>query len=107
MSMFRTFSDAVQATFLTITSTMGSVQKGLDIANDYVDNQHKSLTRGFAKQAIRDTAAQHERIQAELEASPKLAVIFADLEAEWDDPEWHKHCNSRPLLKAKPKKAAK
>jgi len=83
MSMFRTFSDAVQATFSTVTSTMGSVQKALDIGNDYIDNQHKSLTRGFAKQAILDTATQHSRIQTELEADPKLAKVFADLEAEW------------------------
>ena len=92
MSMFRTFSDAVQATFVTITCTMGSAQKALDIGNDYVDNQHKSLTRGFAKQAILDTSVQHERIQSELEASPKLATIFEQLEAEWDLPkdQWAK-----------------
>lgn len=83
MSMFRSFSNSVQATFNTVTSTMGSVQKGLDICNSYVDNQHKSMTRGFAKQAILDTAAQHTRIQLELEADPKLAKIFEDLEAEW------------------------
>ena len=83
MSMFRSFSNAVQASFDTVTCTMGSLQKGLDIGNQYVDNQHKSLTRGFAKQAMLDTAEQHERIQSALEASPKLAKIFADLEAEW------------------------
>lgn len=104
MSMFGSMSNAVQASFNTITSTMGSVQKGLDICNDYVSNTHKEMTRGFAKQAILNTSVQHERIQLALEASPKLAVIFRDLEAEWDDPEWQKHCNSKPLL---PPKAAK
>ena len=83
MSMFRTMSDAVQATFTTITRSMESVQKGLDIGNSYVDNQHKSMTRNFAKNAILDTALAHERIQTQLEANPKLAVLFADLEAEW------------------------
>lgn len=103
MSMFRSFSDSVQATFDTITSTMGSVQKGLDIANSYVDNQHKSMTRGFAKQAILDTSAQHVKIQAALEADPKLAIIFADLEAEWGD-KW----DTKPLAKPPtPKKKAK
>jgi len=92
MSMFRTFSDAVQASFTTLTCTMGSVQKALAIGNDYVDNQHKALTRGFAKQAILDTSVQHSRIQTELEADPKLAVIFEQLEAEWDLPkdQWAK-----------------
>ena len=86
MSMFSTMSDFVQASFITATSTMGSVQKGLDIGNDYVDNQHKSMTRGFAKQAILDTAEQHVRIQSALEADPKLAILYAQLEAEWDLP---------------------
>lgn len=83
MSMFRAASNAVQATFNTLTSTMGSVQKGLDICNDYVDNQHKALTRGFQKQAILDTSIQHTRIQEALDADPKLAAIFDDLEKEW------------------------
>ena len=92
MSMFRTFSDAVQAIFSTVTTTCGSVQKALDTGNDYIDNQHKSLTRGFAKQAILDTSKQHDRIQAELDANPNLASLFDQLEAEWDLPksEWVK-----------------
>lgn len=83
MSMFSTMSDAVQATFGTVTSTMGALQKVVDIGNDYIDNTHKQMTRTAAKQAIRATAKQHAAIQAELEADAKLAKIFAELEAEW------------------------
>ena len=83
MSMFRSASNAVQAIFNTVTSTMGSVQKGLDICNDYVDNRHKHYTKGFAKQAILDTAEQHTRIQTILKGDADLAKILEDLEAEW------------------------
>lgn len=81
--MWRSLFDMFTAVFTTVTCTMGSVQKGLDIGNDYVDNQHKALTRGFKQQAILDTAEQHARIQVKLEADDKLAELFKSLEAEW------------------------
>jgi len=81
--MFRTMSQFVQSTFNTLTSTVDSLQKVLDIGNDYIANQHKSVTRTVAKAAILNTAHQHVAIQNELEADDKLAKIFADLEAEW------------------------
>lgn len=90
MSMFASFSDAVQSVFNTVTTTANSVQKGLDVINDQVDNFHKTTTRNAAKQAILNTSEAHRRIQDKLEADPKLAVLFAQLEAEWDLPrsEW-------------------
>lgn len=103
MSIFRSFSDAVQSCFNTITSTAGSAQKGLDIVNDYVDNCHKSMTRNFAKQAILDTASQHERIQIQLETNPKLAKLFADLEAEWGDKWETKPLMGKPPVATTPK----
>ena len=97
--MWRSFFKAIEDIFTTVSTTMGTVQKGLDIGNDYVSNAHKEMTRGFAKQAILNTAEQHTRIQEKLESDPKLAAIFADLEAEWDDPNWKATANT-PLLKA-------
>ena len=101
--MFRSFSSAVQATFDTITTTAEALQKGIDIGNQYIDNQHKSMTRNMAKQAILDTAKQHRSIQEKLEADEKLATLFTDLEAEWDsdDP------SPLPFIEAKPKIAKK
>lgn len=105
MSMFSTFSDAVQASFTTITKTVESAQKGLDILNDHVDNAHKSMTRNSAKAAILNSASQHARIQTELEADPKLAEIFEMLEAEWDLPraEWTK-ASIKPVKSVKGQK---
>jgi hypothetical protein len=102
--MWRSFFKAIEDIFTTVSTTMGTVQKGLDIGNDYVSNAHKEMTRGFAKQAILNTATQHAAIQAALEADPKLATIFADLEAEWDDPNWKLTANSKPLMPTKTKK---
>lgn len=84
--MWNSIFTAITKVFTTITSTLDSVEKVLDVGNDHIDNFHKSTTRNAAKQAILNTGKQHARIQAELEADPKLAAIFADLEAEWDLP---------------------
>ena len=81
--MWNAFFTMFTRIFTTITNSLDSVEKGLDIVNDYVDNAHKSTTRNCAKNAILNTSVQHARIQAELEADPKLAKIFADLEKEW------------------------
>lgn len=81
--MWNSFFTFIAKLFTTMTNTLDSVEKGLDIVNDYVDNAHKSTTRGTAKQAMLNTAQQHLRIQTELEADPKLNTIFKDLEAEW------------------------
>ncbi len=83
MSMFRSFSTAVQATFDTVTTTAEALQMGIDIGNQYVTNQHKAMTRNMAKQAILDTAIVHRAIQTKLEADEDLAKIFTDLEKEW------------------------
>lgn len=84
--MWRSFFKAIEDIFTTVSTTMGTVQNALDIGNDYVSNAHKEMTRGFAKQAMLNTGRQHRAIQEALEADPKLAVIFAQLEAEWDLP---------------------
>jgi len=88
--MWNAFFTMFTRLFTTVTSTLDSVEKLLDVGNDHIDNFHKSTTRNCAKQAVLNTANQHARIQAELEADPKLAKLFADLEAEWDLPkdEW-------------------
>jgi len=81
--MWNSFFTMLTRIFTTVTTTVDSVEKLLDIGNDYIDNTHKSVTRNAAKQAILNTATQHVRIQNELESDPKLAKIFKDLEAEW------------------------
>ena len=83
MSMFGTFSNAVQACFNTVATTAESAQKVLDIGNDHIDNAHKEMTRTSAKNALRRTAKHHRELQLELEADPKLAELFTSLEAEW------------------------
>ncbi len=100
--MWRSFFNFITRFFDTASASLGTIEKAIDIGNDYVSNQHKALTRGFAKQAMLDTATQHAGIQEKLEANPKLANIFAELEAEWDLPssEWAK----LPLPKPKAKK---
>lgn len=84
--MWRSFFNFITRFFDTASASLGTVEKAIDIGNDYVDNAHKELTRGFAKQSILNTAEQHARIQSKLEADPKLADLFSKLEAEWDLP---------------------
>ena len=81
--MWNAFFTMFTRAFMTVTKSLDSVEKVLDIGNDYISNSHKSFTRNAAKQAILNTASQHARIQSELEADPKLAAIFESLEAEW------------------------
>ncbi len=45
MSMFRSFSTAVQASFDTVTTTAEALQMGIDIGTQYVANQHTARTR--------------------------------------------------------------
>ncbi len=101
--MWRSLFTFITRFFDTASASLGTIEKAIDIGNDYVSNQHKALTRGFAKQAMLDTATQHAGIQAKLEEDPKLATIFAELEAEWDLPssEWAKLPLPTPKAKAK------
>lgn len=83
MSIFRSLSKAISGSLDTITSTASSVEKTLDIANIYVDNNHKRITKTVRQDAILSTAVHHAAIVAELDADAKLKEAFDALEAEW------------------------
>ena len=82
--MFTSFSRFLTRLFNTLTKSIDSVEKILDIGNDYITNTHKQVTRTTAKTAILNTARQHLSIQDDLKADANLATIFNDLEAEWN-----------------------
>lgn len=83
MSIWSTSSKFIQATFTTATSTVQSAEKGIDILNDLVDNQHKKITRVNKASAISATAEALNEIDARLKADPELKAKFDELEADW------------------------
>ena len=84
MSMFSTMSGFVQTTFTTATATVDTVGKGLDIANRYVDVNHKRLTQSMTEEAKLALAVHNERIAAQLDADANLKAQYEKVCAEWD-----------------------
>jgi hypothetical protein len=83
MSIFKSASTFITRTFDTATSSVDSIDKVLDIANIYVENQHKSYSRTIKSDAMLSTAQSQREVQKELDADPDLQEIYTKLEADW------------------------
>jgi hypothetical protein len=83
MNIFKVLTNNVAKVFNTIGSTADSVERGLDIANVYVEQNHKRAVKVITANALMSTAHHHIEHQAELDDNPKLAAIYAKLEESW------------------------
>lgn len=83
MSLYRAITNNVTKVLNVIGNTAESVEKTLDIANIYVEENHKKFQRTIKQDAIYSTASHHAEIASELEKDAKLKAIFDELENEW------------------------
>ena len=83
MSMFKALSKAVAQTFNAIGTTAQSIEKTMDIANIYVDNNHKKFTRTIKQDAILSTAEHHADIARQLDSDAELKAQYEALTVEW------------------------
>lgn len=83
MSIMSTASTFIQKSFNAASDTVDSLEKGIDIVNNYVENQHKRVTRTVEQDCILAVAEHHAKISEKLDADEKLAEIFAKLEEDW------------------------
>jgi|AntRauTorcE11898_2_1112593.scaffolds.fasta_scaffold72945_1 hypothetical protein len=83
MSMFSSLSKLVQTTFNTATDSVATVGKGLDIANHYVEENHKRITKTTTTAAQLSVARFNQDVADELEASEKLKAQYDAVVADW------------------------
>ena len=83
MSMFRSISNFVSSTFDTATASLGTVEKGLDIANHYVSENHKRITKTTTTAAQLSVARFNEDVAEELDASANLKAQYDAVVADW------------------------
>lgn len=83
MSVFSELSAFLQQSLRTATRTVGSIDKTVDIANDYIDNNHKRITKNTKQLAVLSAAKAETRIFDELEADEELKARYAKLLEDW------------------------
>lgn len=83
MSIFRSASRFISGTFDTATASVSTVGKGLDIANHYVEENHKRITKTTTTAAQLAVARFNEDVAAELNASASLKAQYDQVVAEW------------------------
>lgn len=83
MSIWSSLSNCVSQSLDAVGSTAQSIEKTVDIANIYVDNNHKRITKVVRQDAILSTAKHHASIAAELKADADLKAAFDALDADW------------------------
>ena len=83
MSIWSTASKFVQTTFNTGTATVSTIGKGLDIANHYVEENHKKITKTTTTAAQLSVARFNEDVAQELNASASLKAQYDAVVAEW------------------------
>jgi len=83
MSIFRSASLFISGTFDTATASVATVGKGLDIANHYVAENHKSITKTTTTSAQLSVARFNQDVADELEASDKLKAQYDAVVADW------------------------
>lgn len=83
MSMFRSMSLFVSTTFDTATNTLGTVEKGLDIANHYVSENHKRITKTTTTAAQLSVARFNQDVADELETNANLKAQYDAVIAAW------------------------
>lgn len=83
MSIFRSAGRFISGTFDTGTATVETVGKGLDIANHYVAENHKRITKTTTTAAQLAVARFNEDVAEELKASASLKAQYDQVVAEW------------------------
>jgi len=83
MSMFRSASRAISTVFDTISSTANTVEKSLDIANHYVAENHKKITKTTTTSAQLAVARYNTDIAKELDADAELKEQYLLVAKEW------------------------
>lgn len=83
MSIWSTASRFVQTSFNTATASVETVGKGLDIANHYVSENHKRITKTTTTAAQLSVARFNEDVAQELNASASLKAQYDSVVAEW------------------------
>lgn len=83
MSIVRSLSGFITGTLDTATDTINTVGKGLDIANHFVGENHKRITKTTTVAAQLAVARFNEDVAKELEADANLKRQFETVVAEW------------------------
>lgn len=83
MSMFRSLSRFVSTLFDTATNTLGTVEKSLDIANHYVAENHKRITKTTTTSAQLSVAAFNADVAEQLASSEELNAQYLKVVADW------------------------
>lgn len=83
MSIWSTASRFVQTTFNTATASVETVGKGLDIANHFVAENHKRITKTTTTAAQLSVARFNEDVAQELNSSASLKAQYDQVLAEW------------------------
>ena len=83
MSIFRSASRFISGTFDTATASVETLGKGLDIANHYVAENHKRITKTTTTAAQLSVARFNEDVAQELNSSASLKAQYEAVCAEW------------------------
>lgn len=83
MSVFSELSAFLSQTLRTATRTVGSIDKTIDIANDYIDNNHKRITKATKNNAILSHVKHETAIFEELDADAELKARFTKALEDW------------------------
>lgn len=83
MSMFSTMSEFVQTSFTTATNSLTTVEKTLDIANHYVSENHKRITKTQTTSCQLSVAAFNADVALQLAADEELAAQYKKVVEDW------------------------
>jgi hypothetical protein len=83
MSIFRSLSRFITTTFDTATGSLQTVEKGLDIANHYVSENHKRITKTTTTSAQLSVAQFNSDVAEQLNASAELNEQYQLVVKEW------------------------
>lgn len=83
MSVFRSASLMLSTAFNTVTGTLNTVEKGLDIANHYVAENHKRITKTTTTAAQLSVARFNADVAIELDSSAELQAQYDKVVADW------------------------
>lgn len=83
MSIWSSMSNAVQASFNTITDVAETAQETVSMATEFVHNRAKEQSLTDKQAVIVRTAQTLTVLQKELEADEKLNAMYEKLSTDW------------------------
>ena len=78
MSMFSTFSNAVQSTFTTVAKVANATQEVVTIGTEAIDRKAKHIRESGKSQTGMDIARDALLIKRELDADAELKALFVE-----------------------------